>query len=149
MGEYLSPILEGFSSPTMDNIFQNMLQSSTATTITDNVNFLKALLQQQKDLASSLITSSKTISPISQKIGQSDKAYSAAFETDITAPLPNITGTLQGFTLFFVTLSYFSLAIVSCVNVNELTGNTMVAVYTFIGFILMFFMLLSLISRLG
>lgn len=128
-----------------------MLESTSLNSATNSLNtaFLKQLVEQQKDLAASLMSTAKTITPVSQKIGKSDAAYDAAFETDITAPLPNISGTLQGFTLFFFILSYFSLAIVSCVNINQLTGNTMNAVYSFMGFLFMFFILMVLISRFG
>lgn len=151
MGEYLSPILEGFSSPTMDSVFSNMLESTMLTSdiIRSNTDFLKELVQHQTDLAASLVLTAKTITPISQKMGQSDAAQDAAFETDLTAPLPNISGTLQGFTLIFFVLSYFSLAIISCVNINQMTGNTMTAVYSFMGFLFMFFIIMVLISRFG
>ena len=149
MGEYLSPILEGFSSPTMDTVFQQMLQSSTGVNVLANVDFLKQLLEQQKDLANSLMSSAKTITPISQKIDIYDNAYDAAFETDNRTALPNISGTLQGFTLIFFILSYFSLAIVFSININQLSGNTMYAVYSFISFIFLFIILMILINRFG
>jgi hypothetical protein len=149
MEEYLSPILEGFSSPTMDTVFKTMLATSNPSAVNPNVDFLKKLLQQQKDLADSLINSAKIIAPITQKIETHDKAYDAAFETDVTATLPNISGSLQGFTLFFFILSYFSLAIVFSVNINQLTGNTMYAVYSFICFIFLFIAIMILISRFG
>jgi hypothetical protein len=151
MGEYLSPILEGFSSPTMNNAYKEMLQPANQndSKINSNTAFLQELLQQQTELAASLIQTAQRIILNSQKKDKSEAAYDAAFETDITAPLPNISGTLQGFTLFFFILSYFSLAIVSCVNINQLTGNTMNAVYSFMGFLFMFFILMVLITRFG
>jgi len=149
MGEYLSPILEGFSSPTMDSVFQQMLQSSSGVNVLANVGFLKQLLEQQKDLAESLMSSAKTMAPISQKIDIYDNAYDAAFETDNRTALPNISGTLQGFTLIFFILSYFSLAIVFSININQLSGNTMYAVYSFICFLFLFIAIMILISRFG
>jgi hypothetical protein len=149
MGEYLSPILEGFSSPTMDTIFKDMLKTSTLTNVDGNINFLRGLLEQQSDLAISLLSSANRLYPYTNKKSSADSAYDAAFESDVTAPLPNISGTLQGFTLFFFTLSYFCLAIVFSININQLTGNTMHAVYSFIGFLIIFIMSLSLINRFG
>jgi len=143
MGEYLSPIIEGFSSPTMDSVYNNIFNDQS------NLGFLESLLQQQKNLAISLMASTKILLPRSQKKKNSSVAYDAAFESDITAPLPNASGTLQGFTLFFFILSYFSLAIVFSININQLTGNTMYAVYSFLAFIFMFIVSISLITRFG
>jgi len=147
MGEYLSPILEGFSSPTMNNIFKEMLKSSTSANVNDNVSFVRDLLEQQSDLAKSLLVSAKRLFPYNKT--SADSAYDAAFEAEVPAPLPNISGTLQGFTLFFFTLSYLCLSIVFSININQLTGNTMYAVYSFIGFLFMFVISMILINRFG
>jgi hypothetical protein len=104
-------------------------------------------LQQQQELADSLMDSAKKIGPVSQKIITSEDAYNAAFETDVAAALPNGSSSLQGFTLFFFILSFFSLAIVSSININSISGNTMYAISTFVGFIVLFILSIGLINR--
>jgi len=150
MGDHLSPIMEGFGNPTMDSVFREMLKTKTSgSTVTANVAFFKDLIQQQKDLADSLMQSAKKIGPVIQRKVSSESAYDAAFESDITAPLPNTSGTLQGFTLFFFILSFTCLAIVFSININYVSGNTTYAVYTFLSFIFLFVLAMSLITRLG
>ena len=150
MGDHLSPIMEGFNNPTMNSVFREMLKTTTSgSTITGNVAFLESLVKQQKDLADSLMQSAKKIGPVIQRKIDTDEAYDAAFESDLTAPLPNISGTLQGFTLFFFILSFACLALVFSININYVSGNTLYAVYTFICFIFLFILSMSLITRLG
>lgn len=148
MGDHLSPVMEGFSNPTMDSVIQILKTNSTGD-FTTNLEFLKSLVKQQRELADSLMSSAKKISPVSRNIVSSEEAYDAAFETDVTAPIPNISGTLQGFTLVFFTLSFLSLAIVSSIHVNQLSGNSAFAIYAFLGFILIFFAVLVFMPRFG
>jgi hypothetical protein len=146
MGDHLSPIIEGFSNPTMDSIIQILKTNSTGD-FTQNLQFLKSLVQQQRELADSLMSSAKKISPVSQNIASSEQAYDAAFESDVTAPIPNISGTLQGFTLVFFTLSFFSLAIIATIHISRISTNNSLAVYAFLGFILIFFAVLVFMPR--
>jgi len=117
--------------------------------VPERVKFLEDLIKQQKDLADSLMQTAKKIGPVIQRKVSTENAYDAAFESDITAPLPNTNGTLQGFTLFFFILSFTCLAIVFSININYVSGNTSYAVYTFISFIFLFIFAIYLINRLG
>jgi hypothetical protein len=151
MGDYLSPVLEGFAD--LDPVFSDMLTSTnisggTATT-SAKVDALKEIFQRQQDLADSLMISAKKIGSVSQVNTIKEKAYDAAFESDITAPLPTSTATLQGFTLLFFIISFLSLAIVFSIHINHITNNTMYAVYTFIGFLVLFILAIALIIRLA
>ncbi len=91
--------------------------------------------------------SAKKMGPVSQKLVAQKGAYEAAFETDLVAPLPNTSGTLQGFTLVFFTLAFFSLAIVVSILVNQTTGNAQTAAKVFGGFVIGYIVLLAFISN--
>jgi hypothetical protein len=93
--------------------------------------------------------SAKKIVPISQKIMNSDGAYDAAFESDITAPLPKMSGTLQGFTLVFFIISFISLAIIACILVSQLSNNTNHTITAIVIFIVLMIVSMSLIIRYG
>lgn len=155
-GSVYDAIFLNLSQPVMSPDFINGIQYSPPSAkisdphvIEKNVDFVKSLVVQQKELANSLMSSSKKLGPVSQGITTKDDAYDAAFETDIQAPLPTMSGTLQGFTLIFFTLSFFSLAIIFCININQTSGNTAYAVYAFILFIIGFVITYSAIARLG
>ena len=108
MGDHLSPIIEGFNNPTMKTVFGELLQvSSNSKLNSEKISFLKSILTQQRLTTDSLMKSAKKIGPISQKITNKDVSYNAAFESDIAAPIPNMSGTLQGFTfVFFIICSH-------------------------------------------
>jgi hypothetical protein len=122
--------------------------SNANTSTSEKVAFLKSVLQQQKESVDSLMESAKKIEPVSRKIASMDKAYDASFETELTSPMPNMSGTLQGFTIFFFTLSYFSFAIVVSIMVNHSTQNVYTALKVFGGFLIAFFLLVGLIPRI-
>ena len=63
--------------------------------------------------------SAKKMRPVAQKLAVQKKAYDAAFESDLVAPMPNTSGTLQGFTLVFFVVAFLSLAIVASVLTNQ------------------------------
>jgi hypothetical protein len=161
MTEFLAPVTEGFTN--MDLLFQNILKVNPIThtktmmpvdpnappQTSGQVAFLKEMLADKKKTVDSLMDTAKKISPASQSISALEKAYDAAFESDISAPLPNSSASLQGFTLIFFVISFFSLAIVLSVWVNNLTGNTMDAVKTFGIFIIIFFVVFGLLRRFG
>jgi hypothetical protein len=117
--------------------------------IQTRVEFLKSLVQQQKDIADSLMRTSKKLGPISQSKVNKEDAYDAAFETSVNAPLPMATGTLQGFTLIFFIISFLCLAVVFSININIISNNTSYAIFTFISFIALFIVSIGLIIRLG
>ena len=147
MGDHLSPLIQGFTNPTMSSLY-DMLKTSSSD-ISNNINFVKNLIEQQQDLADSLMASAKKIGPVSQKNIASEDAYDAAFETDVAAPLPNGSSSLQGFALFFFILSFLSLAIVASINVNAISGDTAYAIITFITFIVFFIVSMGIIYRFG
>jgi hypothetical protein len=158
MAEFLAPITEGFTN--MDLLFRNILtvnpiiytrtmQNTDTTTIGRTTAFLKQMLTDKKNTADSLMYAAKKISPVSQTLSSLETAYDAAFESEVAAPLPNSSGTLQGFTLIFFTLSFFSLALVISVYVNNVTGNTNDAIKVFSFFIVIFFLSFGLLTRFG
>ena len=149
MWDQLSPVIEQFTNPTLNQAFFNSMLGETVSKVTTRVNFIKNYIEQQKDLADSLMLNIKRLSPISQLKVKKDLASDAAFESDITSPLPNISGTLQGFTLFFFVLSFFSLAIIFSLNINNISGNTSYAVFTFIAFLFLFIISVAMITRFG
>ncbi len=128
--------------------------SSTATasgvsSSSEKIAFLKSILTEQKATADSLMESAKKMGPVSQKLMAQKSAYDAAFESDLLAPMPNTSGTLQGFTLVFFTLAFFSLSIVASILINQTTGNPTSAFITFGGFIIAYIFSFALISRYG
>jgi hypothetical protein len=147
MEDHLSPLIQGFTNPTMSSLYE-MLKTSSSD-LSNNITFVKNLIQQQEDLADSLMDSAKKIGPVSQKIITSEDAYDAAFETDSATALPSGASSLQGFTLFFFILSFLSLAIVASININAISGNTTYAITTFVSFIVLFIVSIALINRFG
>jgi len=157
----MAPITEGFTN--LDLIFQNLIKVSPIKDTTTRmpvdpnapvtrgpqVAFLKEMLQDKKDTADSLMDTAKKISPASQTISSLETAYDAAFESEAATPLPNSSGSLQGFTLIFFAISFFSLAIVASVYINNLTGNTNDALKTFGIFTIIFLVLFGLVRRFG
>jgi hypothetical protein len=158
MGEFLAPVNEGFAN--MDLVFENLLnvnpikhsktmQNADSKRVAPPTAFLKEMLEDKKATVDSLMDSAKKISPASQTLSSLETAYDAAFESEETAPLPNSSGTLQGFTLIFFLVSFFSLAFVTSVYVNNLTGNTTDAIKTFGIFVIIFLPSLGLLTRFG
>lgn len=161
----MAPVNEGFAN--MDLVFENLLKvtpithtktmmpdaprtsNQAAPTSSNQVAFLKEMLEDKKATVDSLMDSAKKISPASQTLSSLETAYDAAFESEETAPLPNSSGTLQGFTLIFFLVSFFSLAFVTSVYVNNLTGNTTDAIKTFGIFVIILLPSLGLLTRFG
>ena len=124
-------------------------QATASSSMSEKIAFLKSILTEQKATADSLMESAKKIGPVAQKLVAQKGAYDAAFESDLVAPMPNTSGTLQGFTLVFFTLAMFSLAIVSSIITNQVTGNPASALKTFGGFVIMYIVSIGLISTYG
>ncbi len=135
----------------MESIFQNLLKVTpiTNTPPSPQVAFLKEMLKDKKESADSLLETAKRISPASNTIVALESAYDTSFESDVAAPLPNSSATLQGFTLIFFIVSFFSLAIVASVYTNNLTGKTNDALVMFGIFLFIFFLLFALVRRFG
>ena len=123
--------------------------ASSSSSTSEKIAFLKSILTEQRATADSLMDSAKKMGPVSQKLVAQKSAYDAAFETDLLAPTPNTSGTLQGFTLVFFTLAFFSLAIVVSILTNQTTGNVQTALKIFGGFVIAYVVSLSLISKYG
>jgi len=123
--------------------------ASSGSSTSEKIAFLKSILTEQKATADSLMDSAKKMGPVSQKLVAQKDAYDAAFETDLVAPIPNTSGTLQGFTLVFFTLAFFSLAIVASILTNQTSGSASSAVKIFGGFVIAYVVSLALISKYG
>jgi hypothetical protein len=117
----------------------------SGSSTSEKIAFLKSIITEQRTTADSLMDSAKKMGPVAQKLSAQKGAYDAAFESDLLAPMPNTSGTLQGFTLVFFTLALFSLAIVSSI----LAGNAVSGLVTFGVFTIVYVVSLALISRYG
>ena len=113
------------------------------------VDFLKQVLEDKKATADSLMATAKKLGPIAQTASASQDAYDAAFESDTETPLPNISGTLQGFTLVFFLLSFVSLAIIMTVIVNQASSSTSISLGTFGIFVGGLIGSIALLNRFG
>ena len=152
----MAPV-EGFTN--IDNVFQQLLNvrpivhkktkvaMSPTTSTGPPTAFLQEMIKDQRATADSLMDTAKKISPASQTISALESAYDASFESEIAAPMPSMSGTLQGFTLFFFVLSFLCLAIVVTVWTNNATGNLQISLKIFGGFIVLFFICIALIQR--
>lgn len=123
--------------------------ASSSSSTAEKIAFLKSILSEQKKTADSLMESAKKMNPVAQKLSAKATAYDAAFESEEVAPMPNISGTLQGFTLVFFTLAFFSLAIVASILTNHATGNVNSALKTFGGFIMVYCVAIGIIIQFG
>lgn len=148
MGEFLAPIVEGFANLDAQSLLTNV-NGLIRNNDPNLIIFLKQLLIEKRTEADNLMAIAKKIAPASQNIKALETAYDASFVSDTAAPLPNLSGTLQGFTLIFFLISFLTLAIVSSIWVNNLTGDTGAAVKTFAMFIGGLFIFVALITRFG
>jgi len=123
--------------------------SSSSSSAAEKIAFLKSILSEQKKTADSLMESAKRMGPVAQKLIAKTSAYDAAFESEQIAPTPNISGTLQGFTLVFFTLAFFSLAIVVSILTNHATANVNSALKTFGVFVIAYCVAVGAIIRFG
>ena len=146
--EHLSPVIEGFSG-NMRTVFSQLLKINDPDRAANKIAFLKTAINEQRALADSLMESSKKMRPVSQKLSADTHAYQAAFETDVTTPPPNVGSTLQGFTLIFFIVSFFSLAIIISVLVNQISGSVNSAFFTFGMFLIVFIIAIYMIVRLS
>lgn len=148
--EHLSPVIEGFNG-NMQTVFSQLLKINDPGQDrgANKIAFLKTAIKEQRALADSLMESAKKMGPVSQKLSADTQAYQAAFETDVITPVPDIGGTLQGFTLIFFVVSFFSLAIIMSILVNQKTGSVKPALFTFGMFILTFIVAIFIIIRVS
>jgi hypothetical protein len=146
--EHLSPVIEGFTG-NMQTVFSQLLKINDPDRAANKIAFLKTAINEQRVLADSLMESSKKMGPVSQKLSADTRAYQAAFETDIITPQPQTGSTLQGFTLIFFIISFFSLAIIMSILVNQKSGSVNSALFTFGMFIIVFIIAIYMILRLS
>ena len=111
--------------------------------------FLKTLLRNEKEAVESLLRVAAKIGPVAQTVVQKERAYDAAFESKIPAPIPTYGSTLQGFAFILLFWSYLALAIVITVYANGTTGSATVGAGTLIGFGVVGVLALALIRRYG
>lgn len=110
-------------------------------------SFLKTLIEQQKASVDSLINTAKKISPIANTVLQKQGAYDAAFESNPPASLPQISGTLQGFAIFFFIFSFIAFTLTSTIIINMVTGSGSKAAMAFVGFVVLGFILFGVVTR--
>jgi hypothetical protein len=125
--------------------------TGTATTISPYTAppFLKKLIQEEKQSVESLLRTAAKIGPMANTVVETEDASDAAFVSKIPAPIPTYGSTIQGFTFILFFWSCISLAIVSSIYINQTTGNTLNAVGTFIGLIILLVMAFGFIKRYG
>jgi hypothetical protein len=128
---------------------QAPLTLPTGSNPDESTSFLKTVLEQQKQSVDSLMTTAKRVNPLAKKASQMEAAYDTAFENETAAAQPKLGATLQGFVLLFFLVSYVALTIVTCMTVNMLTESGTKTAGTFVMFLVLGFVLLSLIIQLG
>ena len=109
--------------------------------------FLKEVLKKEKDSVESLLKLAAKIGPVAQTVVEEEKAYDAAFEADIPAPIPTYTSTLQGFTFVLFFFSYIAFTIVVAVYINATTGNAANAGGTLVGLLIFGLIIFALLKR--
>ena len=123
----------------------------TLPTVTEDesTSFLKTVIEQQKQSVDSLMSTAKRLNPLAKKASQMEAAYDAAFENEAVAAQPMLGSTMQGFILLFFLVSYVALTIVTCMTVNMLTESGTKTAGTFVMFVVLGLVLLSLVIQLG
>jgi hypothetical protein len=111
--------------------------------------FLKTLINNEKKAVESLLRVAAKIGPVAHTVVEREKAYDAAFESKIPAPIPTYGSTLQGFAFILFFWSYIALAIVITVFTNGTTGSSAVGAGTMIGFAAAGVLMFTLIKRFG
>jgi hypothetical protein len=136
MEQYLAP----YKTNSITEGFQNNLNNSP--------EFLRSLVANQKSNLDSLIIAAKRLGPVAMKIEQQESAYDAGFETN-TKQTTSPVSTLQGVALVLLITSYFAFMIISTITVNRITESVNKTIGTFVAFILLGVIILSIIIRTG
>jgi hypothetical protein len=126
---------------------QQPLTMSSNTGSSEQMSFLKTLIVQQKESVDSLINTAKRISPIANTVYQKEEAYDAAFESNPPASLPKVSGTLQGFAIYFFLFSFIAFALTSTIVINMVTQSGFKAAMAFIGFVVFGFVVFGIVTR--
>lgn len=133
-----------------DNAGPNTFTTGTAGDgAAEPTSFLKTMLIQERNTVDSLMATAKKISPVAKRINQMEDAYDAAYESDVRAPLPGTSKTLQGFAVLLFFISYIALAIIGTIAINSITKSGRIAAGAFAGFVIVGFILLAVIAQLG
>jgi len=111
--------------------------------------FLRKAIDNEKAAVESLLKVAAKIGPVVNKIVEKEKAYDAAFESEVPAPIPTYGSSLQGFALLMFFVSYGALMIVVAIYINATTGNAAMAGGTFVGLLIGAFISMGLIKRYG
>jgi len=136
MEQYLAP----YKTNSITEGFQNNLNNSP--------EFLRSLVANQKSNLDSLIIAAKRLGPVAMKIEQQESAYDAGFETN-TKQTTSPVSTLQGVALVLLITSYFAFMIISTITVNRITESVNKTIGTFVAFILLGVIILSIIIKTG
>ena len=110
---------------------------------------LKQIILNEKESVESLLKVAAKIGPVVNTIVEKEKAYDAAFESEVPAPLPSYGSSLQGFALLLFFVSYAALIIVLAIYINATTNNAAMAGGTFIGMFILAFIMMGLLRRYG
>lgn len=110
---------------------------------------LKQIIDNEKATVESLLKVAAKIGPVVNNIVEKEKAYDAAFESEVPAPLPSYGSSLQGFALLLFFVSYGALMIIVAIYINATTGNPAMAGGTFAGLLILAFIVMALIRRYG
>jgi hypothetical protein len=121
--------------------------SSGGGTPVQNPVFLRQIIQNEKDAVDSLLRTAAKIGPVANTMIGIEEASDAAFQAKIPAAIPTYSSSLQGFTFILFFWSYLSLAIVASIYINQTTGNTMNAVGTFGGSMVLLILIFALMKR--
>lgn len=153
MWDSLSPYkseIEGFQVGT-DNLLTSLLNQtdSLGNLIVPQTSFLKSMIQQQEETAKSLIKTAKKIGPVAKKIEQSERAYDASFESTTPTSMPLTASTMQGVAVLLFTISFLTLSLITSFLIFSMTGSWVKALGSFVGFIIVGTISISLIIRLG
>ena len=132
--------------PTTDTI-PPISPAAGGSKIRTTTPFLKEVIMNEKKTVESLLKLAAKMGPIAQTVVEEEKAYDAAFEADVPAPIPTYTSTLQGFTFVMFFFSYLAFTIVMTVFVNATTGNAASAGGTLGGLLVLGVIIFALLKR--
>jgi len=112
-------------------------------------SFLRTILTKEKASVDSLINTAKRLGPVAKNIEQMESAADASFESSTKAAQPMLGSTLQGFIMLLFVVSYIVLTLVTCMMVNMITESGGKTASTFVGFVILAIVLMTVIIRFG
>lgn len=135
--------------PTSTTVTTSSSQGGSSTQQGTSTSFLKSLLEKERAAVDSLMDTAKRIRPVVQTLEPVAEASDAAFEASTPAGIPKPGATLQGFAVILLVLSYVAFTIVFTIFINHTTQNPYTTGKTFVGLLILAFILYTLIIRLG